>query len=700
MAYEIPFTDEANKGSITVEDNAINTETSLLLPGRSLKDYGTSVLTNFLHLMENFADVNPPTNPVEGQLWYDTTAGIDQLKIYDGTNWVAAGGLKKAQTQPEATNSVVGDLWVNTATSQLYLYSGSGWLLIGPNFSEGNKTGALPEIIIDQSDVSRDVIVNYINNVPVSIVSTIEFKPKTVISGFDTIAAGLTLNSNYRINAIANKAAFLLENPGITTPTGTVPLSALARKDKIGEPQTFLSKVNLPNQGLDVGNVRTLSLSVEGQSGIVQLNQAGTIDFRTPVSTSPVMRIAQNGNVGFNNLSPDEVVDVKGNINIGVADGDDAALDTTGKLVVRSEFDSISPAGGALVVKGGVGIAKQLRVGSTTTLEAGLTVANVSGAILPPSGTNNSTIGTNSTRFSAVYANNLYGNTITGNLVGNVTGNITGSASKLNSSTSFTMTGDVTSSGFTFDGQTGGSTKTFTTTIAANFVDTKASVTTALPATVQSTDEFLLNRSGALYKATQAQVLASIPSFPVGTVLMWPGLLAPTGWFICDGEEYSATIYSALKDALGFDAADPTTYYFGTPSSGNFRIPDYRGRMPVGIDPRISASPFVAYDETNRITNASAGVMGGVGGNEDVALIQDNLPEHQHDLQSSTGEQFYAVTNATTSAPETLTGGGIDGGTGSRLGLSGGIYDGTANTPVNVTNPFAAINFIIYHGVI
>ena len=36
-----------------------------------------------------------PTNPVEGQLWYDTTAGGEQLKVYDGTTWVASGGLKK-----------------------------------------------------------------------------------------------------------------------------------------------------------------------------------------------------------------------------------------------------------------------------------------------------------------------------------------------------------------------------------------------------------------------------------------------------------------------------------------------------------------------------------------------------------------------------------------------------------------------------
>ena len=142
MAYEVPFTDQSNKGIITVEDNAINTETSLKLPGRLLSDYGVAINENFLKLLENFANANPPLNPVEGQLWYDTTDSIDQLKIYDGTNWVAAGGLKKNASEPDSTNSVKGDLWVNTSTSQLYLYTGSGWLLIGPDFSNGNTTGA------------------------------------------------------------------------------------------------------------------------------------------------------------------------------------------------------------------------------------------------------------------------------------------------------------------------------------------------------------------------------------------------------------------------------------------------------------------------------------------------------------------------------------------------------------------------------
>src|SRR6056300_186658 len=129
MAYQINFTDSVNKGSIEVVDNDINQDTSLRLPGRNTTNFGEAVLTNFLHLLENFANNNPPSNPVEGQLWYDNTSQNDTLKVYDGTNWVSAGGLKKGTDEPDISNSVLGDLWVNTGTQQLYLYSGSGWVL-------------------------------------------------------------------------------------------------------------------------------------------------------------------------------------------------------------------------------------------------------------------------------------------------------------------------------------------------------------------------------------------------------------------------------------------------------------------------------------------------------------------------------------------------------------------------------------------
>jgi len=86
MAYSIPYTDEANNGTITVVDSTLNEQTSLKFPGRNFSGYGPVIAENFLHLLESFAGSTEPARPTEGQLWYDTTTGSEQLKVYDGTN--------------------------------------------------------------------------------------------------------------------------------------------------------------------------------------------------------------------------------------------------------------------------------------------------------------------------------------------------------------------------------------------------------------------------------------------------------------------------------------------------------------------------------------------------------------------------------------------------------------------------------------
>ena len=660
MPYEIPFTDQANKGIITVEDKSNNTETSLKLPGRLLSDYGVAVNENFLHLLENFANVNPPTNPVEGQLWYDTTDSVDQLKIYDGTNWVAAGGLKKNASEPESTNSVKGDLWVNTSTSQLYLYTGSGWLLVGPNFSSGNTTGAQALEIIDTSDTTRTVIVNYIENIPVTIYSRVEFSPKTTFAGFSSntpIKVGVNFNqtlSAAKINGTATSAENLLVGGA------AIASSTFMRNNIVNQ---LSEKLQIKtNQGLEVGVSKTLSLLVEGNNGIVENAVPGApIDIRINNNGNfaiPI-RVKSNTNVGINNLSPTESLDVIGNQKL------------TGNLSVT----------GTTALTGNTTVTGNLNVSGNFDVDGSLTTTG----ILPDTGSVYS-IGS-----SVLPYDTLHANRITGNLTGNVTGNVSGTAgstAKLNSVTTFALTGDVSATSFTFDGQTGGSTKSFSTTIQAAAITGRA----AAVSVNKATDEVLLNQGGTLVRATPAQIIGSIDTMPVGTVIMFGGLVAPTGWFILDGAEYSTSTYGGLATVLGYNSADPTTWYHGTPSDPNslFRIPDMRGRSAIGKGQVVSG--------TNRITNANVNNMGGIGGEEEVTITSANLPDHEHDLRSSTGEQFYATTTATASAAEVVPNNGDTAGTGTRLSTSGGVVD-AANTAMSITNPYLTLNFIIYHGV-
>ena len=64
MAYTISYTDSANKGTIVVEDLTLNTETSLSIPGRNTTAYGSAIATNFLTLLENFANTTATVTSV------------------------------------------------------------------------------------------------------------------------------------------------------------------------------------------------------------------------------------------------------------------------------------------------------------------------------------------------------------------------------------------------------------------------------------------------------------------------------------------------------------------------------------------------------------------------------------------------------------------------------------------------------------
>lgn len=71
MAYTIVKSD----GTVltTIADGTINTtSTTLGLPGRNYPGYGQTLDTNFVHILESFADDVPPANPLRGQLWFNT----------------------------------------------------------------------------------------------------------------------------------------------------------------------------------------------------------------------------------------------------------------------------------------------------------------------------------------------------------------------------------------------------------------------------------------------------------------------------------------------------------------------------------------------------------------------------------------------------------------------------------------------------
>jgi microcystin-dependent protein len=185
---------------------------------------------------------------------------------------------------------------------------------------------------------------------------------------------------------------------------------------------------------------------------------------------------------------------------------------------------------------------------------------------------------------------------------------------------------------------------------------------------------------------------------------------APSGWQMCSGQILPVSQYQAVFALIG-------TFYGGNGST-TFGLPDLRGRMPIGI---------------NQGAGLPAYTIGQVGGAYQESLTLLNLPQHNHTATftpsgsggsvSVTVKALSTPPNATspyatapsatnnvlaatptggsfagqmwapaTTSPDiaiggvTATGGGGGGGTVS-IGTTG------SSTPINLMNPFLALNF-------
>jgi microcystin-dependent protein len=698
MAYTIQFTDSSNKDPIIVEDGTINNETSLGFPGKNSIGFGQVIAEDFLHLLENFASPTEPSRPVEGQLWYNNDT--NQLLIYDSTNWVPSGGLRKSINQPDPSEALEGDLWVDTDNQQLYLFSGSTWILVGPTFSDGLSTGTFPTTIVGQDNVSYTVLEVQVRAQVVAIIAFDTFIPKATITGFaaQTIRPGINLASrdtdadganNVKFYGTAEKAESLIVN-NLSIPAGN-----FLRGDAESTTTFPLNIQN--NSGIAYGINAEMNIGIEGSAGVIQHNIEGSnVDFRVrnAGSSSTVLRIDSNLRVGINNVAPDEALDVTGN------------LLTSGTIRTNDTTESTTISNGSLIVKGGAGIAKSLNIGENALVRKTLTLGNVDltvdtdeSDVLLPDSNNTRDIGRSNLRFRRMYAT-----TFIGNLEGIVSGNVSGkagSADRLTSATTFRLQGDVETVENSFDGQTGGGLKSFEVQIKNSIISGKEQVVTS-----QADDDFIINRvtgDTGLKRISRSSLFSSISGLtPIGSIMPYAGTSEPGGWKFCNGQELSQGLFETLFEIIGF-AYGPEVEV----TAGFFKVPDLRGRFPLGNLEMGGSAPSVTSPDT-RTRGSNASTLGASDGSDDVTIGVDNLPEHQHDMKDPAGRQFFAVREAVGSGDKPLGVSDskfVDGADdlSERLSNTGGVdidsagVSSTGNA-LDIINPYQTINYIIYTG--
>lgn len=122
--------------------------------------------------------------------------------------------------------------------------------------------------------------------------------------------------------------------------------------------------------------------------------------------------------------------------------------------------------------------------------------------------------------------------------------------------------------------------------------------------------------------AALAAAIAAITAIPVGTVLDYTGLTAPTGYIFPYGQAISRTTYATYFALVG------TTYGVGNGTT-TFNVPDLRGRVVAGQDDMGGTS-------ADRLTGTSGSLngdtLGSVGGTETHTLTTAQLPSHSHSV--------------------------------------------------------------------
>ena len=166
---------------------------------------------------------------------------------------------------------------------------------------------------------------------------------------------------------------------------------------------------------------------------------------------------------------------------------------------------------------------------------------------------------------------------------------------------------------------------------------------------------------------------------PVGSLMMFAGSSAPSGWLFCNGSAISRTTYSGLFAVLGveFGAGDTTT---------TFNIPDFRGRVPIGVG--------TGSGLTARYLSDSAG-------NETVQLQTAELPSHNHTITDP--GHYHSVSGASSGgvgATSLLRSANAADGTypvGTGVATTGITQTNNrgSNQPHNNMQPYLVVNYII-----
>lgn len=155
----------------------------------------------------------------------------------------------------------------------------------------------------------------------------------------------------------------------------------------------------------------------------------------------------------------------------------------------------------------------------------------------------------------------------------------------------------------------------------------------------------------------------------VGEIRLFAGNFEPSGWAFCNGQLLAISQNDVLFSLIG------TTY--GGDGQNTFAVPDLRGRVPLHAGSGPGLSPRL---------------IGELGGNENVTLTVNQIPQHTHLVNAATGvghlaEPQAAVPAANRDFPE------FD--TNTNLSMAPAVQNAGGSQPHENMPPTLCVSFII-----
>lgn len=281
MAYQV----DRYNGTflISVEDGTIDTSTDIRLVGKNYAGYGEIQNENFLHMLENFAGTTAPPRAISGQIWFDSVS--KKIKFYDGSKWKTGSGAEVSSAAPTGLSK--GDFWWDDVNDQLYSWSGTEFVLIGPeSIPDLGASSAVAEVVTDTLGATHSILKLSAGGKVVAIVNkdaAFTLSSADQVEGFTNgIKKGITL-VDADINGLTqNDFVFWGTASNSRQFGGFLPQDFIRRTDKLD------FKLTIEDDGVEIGDDADILISVQQQDIAVIENQQGNpIRLRITASRDP-----------------------------------------------------------------------------------------------------------------------------------------------------------------------------------------------------------------------------------------------------------------------------------------------------------------------------------------------------------------------------------------------------------------------------